>query len=298
MQRVNITEQAAPPRVDRFLIKYLNKSGKSTVYRLLRKKIIRVNGKRIKENYTLEIGDELVIYLADDSFAELREEPKKLSPQNVGIDIVFENDEILILNKPAGVLTHPDKNEYKNTLATKVHLYLAHLCGKTFKPAPIQRLDKNTSGLVLFAKTYGALQEYNKLMRERALGKFYLTVVEGNLRKSGEVKGFLLKDSGRNRVEILSREVPNSLAIHTVYTPLKQIGNFTLVEVELKTGRSHQIRASLSSIGHPIVGDMKYGGKRIGRVRSQLLHAYKLVLPDGQIVENSSVEIDEFLAEL
>jgi 23S rRNA pseudouridine955/2504/2580 synthase len=295
MQRIDITEQEAPQRVDRFLTKYLNKTGKSTVYRLIRKKIIRVNGKRIKENYTLQIGDELVIYLADDSFDELREEPRKISPQKAGLDIVFEDDEILVLNKPVGLLTHPDKLEYKNTLATKVHLYLADLCGKTFKPAPIQRLDKNTSGLVLFAKTYGALQEYNTLMRERKLGKFYQCVVEGRVKKAGEVKGYLIKDHDKNRVSISKIETADSQFVETLFSPIEVFDNYTLLEVELKTGRSHQIRVSLSSIGYPIVGDMKYGGNRSGRYRSQLLHAYKLVLPNGKVITRDSDEILNFI---
>jgi 23S rRNA pseudouridine955/2504/2580 synthase len=251
-----------------------------------------VNGKRIKENYMLQVGDSVAIYLADESFRELRKEPKRLTPQKANLDIVFEDDEILILNKPSGLLTHPDKNEFKNTLATRVHHYLAHLCGKTFKPAPIQRLDKNTSGLVIFAKTYASLQEYNRLMRERALGKFYLTIVKGDLRESGELKGVLTKDSKKNRVTI--KEFGEGFKIETKYTPLQHKNGYTKVEVELLTGRSHQIRATMNYIGFPIVGDIKYGGNRSEGKDSQMLHAWKVELPDGRVFTKESDEIDNF----
>lgn len=292
MISVNITEQEAPQRLDRFLMKYLNKAQKTVVYRLIRKKIVRVNGKRVKENHMLEPGDTLALYLAEDSFAELREEPVRHSAEEVNLDVVFEDDEILIVNKPIGLLTHPDKSEYKNTLATRVQIYLEHLCGKTFRPAPIQRLDKNTSGLVLFAKTYHALQEYNAYMRERKLGKFYITVVKGELSKGGEVRGVLVKDERKNRVSI--QPEGRGLPIHTKYKPLEFKNGYTRVEVELLTGRSHQIRASMNYAGFPIVGDLKYGGKRSEGEKAQLLHAWKLVLPDGREFTSSSEKIDQF----
>ncbi len=292
MISVDITEQEAPQRVDRFLNKYLNLAPKSVVFRLLRKKIIRVNGKRVKENHMLEPGDKMSIYLADDSFAELREVRQQLTPEKAELDIVFEDDDILILNKPVGLLTHPDKNEYKNTLATRVHYYLEHLCGKTFRPAPIQRLDKNTSGLVLFAKTYAASQKYNELMRERKLGKFYITIIKGELKKSGEVRGVLVKDHVKNKVTI--QQSGKGLPIHTKYRPLEFKNGYTKVEVELLTGRSHQIRASMNYINFPIVGDLKYGGTRRDGERHQLLHAWKLRLDDGREFSSESESITEF----
>ncbi len=296
MISVDITEQEAPQRLDRFLMKYMNKATKSVVFRLIRKKIIRVNGKRVKENHMLEPGDTMAIYLADDSFAELREEEEIMKAEDSKLDIVFEDDDILIVNKPVGLLTHPDKNEYKKTLSTMVLYYLAHLCGKTFKPAPIQRLDKNTSGLILFAKTYDSLKLYNEYMRERKLGKFYITVVKGNLRSSGEVKGVLLKDERKNKVSITPDG--HGQKIHTKYKPLEEKAGHTKVEVELLTGRSHQIRASMNYAGYPIIGDIKYGGKKQDGDHGQLLHAWKLVLPDGREFTSESDKISDFWNEL
>lgn len=288
MIKIELTAQEAPQRVDRFLLKYLNQATKTVVFRLIRKNIVRVNGKRIKENHKLQIGDVLALYLSDDSFRELRKEPKRVSPQKANLDIVHEDDEILIVNKPTGLLTHPDAMEYKNTLATRVQHYLSHLSGKTFTPAPIQRLDKNTSGLVLFAKTYSSLQHYNMLMRERKLGKRYLTIVEGVVSKAGTVQGYLTKDEKRNKVQLSSVETPGSKKVHTDFKPLEIKANHTLLEIDLKTGRSHQIRISLASIGHPILGDKKYGGKPYKNIYYQLLHAYKLIMPNGDTYEAPS----------
>ena len=293
MKELILTNQEAPQRVDRFLVKYLNQASKGTVHKLLRKKAIKVNGKRIKENFMLSVDDVMQIFLADDTFATLREEPKKVSAEEVDLDVVYEDSEILVLNKPVGLLTHPDKNEYKNTLATKVLYYLADLVGKTFKPAPIQRLDKNTSGLVLFAKTYESLKEYNIYMRERKIGKRYITVVEGNVKSSGEVKGFLTKDERTNRVT-LSETEGEGVFVHTKYNPIKYQSGYTLCEIELLTGRSHQIRASLSWIGFPIVGDAKYGGRKVAGYPYQLLHAWKLILPNGNKIERKSSDIERF----
>jgi 23S rRNA pseudouridine955/2504/2580 synthase len=291
MISIDITEQEAPQRLDRFLMKYLNQAKKSVIFRLIRKKIIRVNGKRVKENHMLQPGDTMAIYLADESFAELREEPQKLTARESKLDIVYEDDDILIVNKPVGMLTHPDKNEYKKTLATLVLYYLADLCGKTFNPAPIQRLDKNTSGLILFAKTYESLKLYNELMRERKLGKYYITIVKGNMTEGGEVKGFLTKDEVENKVTI-TLEGPG-LAIHTKYQPLEVKRGYTKVEVELLTGRSHQIRASMNCAGFPIVGDTKYGGKKMVE-HGQFLHAWKLILADERVFTCESEKISTF----
>lgn len=297
MKSITITKNEADQRLDRFLLKYLNNTTRTNVYKLIRKKVFKVNGVRVKEDYFLRESDELCIYLHDDTLNSLMKEIETIKPDESGLDIVYEDSDILIVNKPKGMLTHPDKDEYKNTLATIVQYYLADYCTRTFRPAPVHRLDKNTSGLVIFAKNYESLKRFNAYMRERQIQKYYLTVVEGHLTGYGEVKGHLVKDEVKNKVQILEGSQDDSKFCHTKYRSLKQFKGYTLVEVELLTGRSHQIRASMAYLGHPIVGDLKYGGKRAADFNSQLLHAYKLVL-EGTVYTSESEEIETFIRNL
>lgn len=298
MRQIIIGEDAANQRLDRYLSKYLNNTTRSNIFKLIRKKVFKVNGARIKdEDFFLKLGDVLEIYLADETLETLIKPIEVVKPENSGLEIVYEDDAILVVNKPKGLLTHPDKDEFKNTLATKVQYYLKHLCTATFRPAPVHRLDKNTSGLVIFAKTYEALKKMNEIMRDRQIEKYYLCVVEGRLTESGEVKGYLVKDEMKNRVRILKHDVDEAKFCHTRFKPLTVFDHFTLVEVELLTGRSHQIRATMQSVGHPIVGDVKYGAKRRKDVPNQLLHSYKLIF-DGETYEAPSKEIDGFIKAL
>jgi 23S rRNA pseudouridine955/2504/2580 synthase len=295
MKKIDITKNESEQRLDRFLLKYFNNTTRSNIYKLIRKKVFKVNGKRMTdENYFLQEGDVLEMFISDESMNAMMKEFIPYKPEKLGLDIVFEDEEILVLNKPKGLLTHPDKSEYKNTLATMVHFYLRDLCTNTFRPAPVHRLDKNTSGVVIFAKTYESLKKYNALMREREVEKYYICVVEGHLRKPGEVKGYLIKDELQNKVRIVTRDSDEAKFCHSKYKPLKQFGDYTLVEVELLTGRSHQIRASMQLLGHPIVGDLKYGGHRVDDLNNQLLHSNKIII-ESRTFEASSKEIDAFI---
>lgn len=291
MHSITIGPNEKEQRIDRFLCKYLNGSTKGNIFKLIRKKLIRINGERTKENYKLVEGDVLTIRLSDESLAQLMPEKKTITADSADLTIVHEDDEILIVEKPVGLLTHPDKTEYKKTLATRVQLYLRDLCTRTFRPAPVHRLDKNTSGLVIFAKTYEALQAINASMRGRAIEKYYLTIVEGNITKEGSIKGWVTKDEARNKVTLHKRKIPNSLEVHTDYHPLESTGEYTLCEVTLHTGRPHQIRVSMASIGHPIAGDYKYGGTQLEGNYSQLLHAWRVVL-NGKSYQKRSTTID------
>lgn len=295
MKKIEITKNEAEQRLDRFLLKYFNNTTRSNIYKLIRKKVFKVNGKRItNEEYFLQENDILEIYLSDESVEAMIKPFVPVKPEKIGLDIVYEDDEILVLNKPKGVLTHPDKTEYKNTLATMVHFYLRDLCTNTFRPAPVHRLDKNTSGVVIFAKTYDALKKMSAMMRERDVEKFYICVVHGHLDKAGEVKGYLIKDEIQNKVRIVKKDSDEAKYCHSKYRPLEHFGAFTLVEVELLTGRSHQIRASMQLIGHPIVGDYKYGGKKVDGHTNQLLHSNRMVI-DGRVFEAKSAEIEAFI---
>lgn len=297
MKTIEITNDAANQRLDRYLSKYLNNTTRSNIYKLIRKKVFKVNGVRVKEDYFLKLGDQLEIYLADDTLDGLIKPYKAVTPEKVGLDIVYEDESILVVNKPKGMLTHPDQDEYKNTLATIVQFYLRDLCTNTFRPAPVHRLDKNTSGIVIFAKTYDALKHYNALMRERDIEKYYLCVVEGVVKHAGEVNGYLIKDEIKNTVKILKSHQDDAKLISTKYRPIKSFQKFSLLEVQLITGRSHQIRASMQWIGHPIVGDLKYGGSRFKGVENQLLHSYKIKV-GSQVFESQSKEIDAFIEKL
>ncbi|MDK2919379.1 MAG: rRNA pseudouridine synthase [Candidatus Petromonas sp.] len=298
MREIIVGENEANQRLDRFLLKYLNKSTRGNVFKLLRKKVIKVNNKKKKENYYLKLNDKIQFFLSDEALEELRQEEEMVLSKNVNLDIVYEDDEILVVNKPKGLLTHPNKNEYKKTLTTRVQTYLNHLATRTFKPASVNRLDRNTSGLILFCKTYDALKKYNKMMRNREIKKYYICIVHGRVKRKGEIKGYLDKDHQKNIVKIREDNSDGKgRFIHTRYKPLEYIKNYTLLEVEILTGRTHQIRASLSKIGHPIVGDTKYGGKKVKNVTTQVLHAYKLIVGDKIIVKDSD-EIKDIIGKL
>lgn len=294
MKSLTIGKNEDGQRLDRFLLKYLNNSSRSNIFKLIRKKVFKVNGVKVKEEYFLKEGDVLEIFLSDETLAGLITEEAPVTAEEADLNIIYEDEEILVVHKPKDLLTHPDKNEYKKTLASFVQIYLKHLSTRTFKPAPIHRLDKNTSGVVVFAKTYDALKRYNEMMRNREIQKYYQCVVHGKVTEAGEVIGYLTKDEASNKVSLSAQSDDEAKYCHTKYRPMQQLGNYTLLEVELLTGRSHQIRASMAYIGHPIVGDSKYGGKRMKSVESQLLHGYKVVINDRSFTCESE-EIQAFI---
>jgi 23S rRNA pseudouridine955/2504/2580 synthase len=293
MKEIIIGSNEKDQRLDRFLMKYLNDSTRGNIFKLLRKKVIKVNGGKKDPEYFLAEGDVLQIYLADETMNTLMKEERVFESEELDLDIVYEDEEILIVDKPYGLLTHPDQTEYSNTLSTKVLKYLKAYSTRTFKPASIQRLDKNTSGLVIFCKTYDALKQYNEWMRDRKIDKYYIAVVHGVMSETQEIKGFLVKDSEVNKVSIHEEELPDSKAVNTLIKPLETKRGFTLVEIQLFTGRSHQIRASLELIDHSIVGDVKYGGRRLLGATTQLLHAYKVVV-DSKVYTSQKNRVFDF----
>lgn len=298
MREIVIGKNEAGQRLDRFLSKYLNNSTRNNIYKLIRKKVFKVNDVRIKsEDYFLVEGDIVKIYLSEETLEDLIKEEKVFDADYVGLEIVYEDDDILIVNKPKGLLTHPDKNEYKDTLSSKVQVYLRHLSTRTFKPASIQRLDKNTSGLVMFCKNYDSLKTFNEMMRNRELDKYYIAVVEGIVKEEGRVSGYLEKDENRNKVTLRkNKKRENDKYCDTKYKPIRTINDkYTLMEVQLLTGRAHQIRVSMSYIGHPIVGDSKYGAKSIKKINNQLLHGYKLIINNDSYIKSGKQ--NEFICE-
>ena len=301
MIKLTIGENQGNQRLDRFLKKYFAKAPLSRIYRLIRKDV-KVNGKRRNPETIVMQGDELTIYISPEE-AELLKRPVRQIKAKRQFGIIYEDDNILIVSKPFGLLTHGDSREKKNHLANQVLDYLITTdrydpgCNATFAPAPANRIDRNTTGLVIFGKNAEALKELNAMIRMRgSIGKIYMTIVSGQIRESMHLQGSMTKDEVRNRVSVSPLQEQGK-DMETIITPIeisRQKGLFTLVEAEILTGRTHQIRAQLAAAGHPIIGDSKYGKPTVNAavkeqygLTTQLLHAYKLVFrdcrPDGSL---------------
>lgn len=288
MVKITITKNESSQRLDRFLKKYLKNAPLSHIYKLIRKDL-KVNGKRAKIDTMLEEGDELSLYMSQEQIDQYLK-PKKTNQAKRQFGIAYEDENLIIVEKPFGLLTHGDASEKKNTLANQVCGYLQQKGEynpgreRTFVPSPVNRLDRNTTGLVLFGKNSDSLQVLNKMIRERGqISKQYLTIVAGNMDSPLVLADRMEKDETNNLVKVLPKDDQRGKLMQTVARPLRTKGGFTLVEVELITGRTHQIRAHLEQAGFPIIGDMKYGDRRVNdKVRkrfglnTQLLHAQTL----------------------
>lgn len=301
MKEIVINENEAGQRLDKFLGKLLKEAPASFYYKMLRKKNIVLNGKKATGNEKLAMGDSVKLFLSDETFEKFagKRQTNDLaaSVPNIALEIVYEDHDVLAINKPAGMLSQKAKkedisaNEYilqyllESGTITRESLH-------TFKPSVCNRLDRNTSGILVAGKTLNGLQQMSKAFRERSMEKYYLAIVAGHISKPRRIEGFLKKDGVNNQVTILSEPSNDTKPIITEYRPLKLVGQVTLLEVHLITGRSHQIRAHLASIGHPVIGDTKYGNPRLNReflknagVTHQLLHAYRLFLADGTKIQ-------------
>ena len=301
MKEIVINENEAGQRLDKFLGKLLKEAPASFYYKMLRKKNIVLNGKKATGNEKLTAGDSIKLFLSDETFEKFagKRQTNDLaaSVPNIALEIVYEDHDVLAINKPAGMLSQKAKkedisaNEYilqyllESGTITRESLH-------TFKPSVCNRLDRNTSGILVAGKTLNGLQQLSKAFRERSMEKYYLAIVAGHISKPRRIEGFLKKDEKNNQVTRLSEPSNDAKPIITEYRPLKLVGQVTLLEVHLITGRSHQIRAHLASIGHPVIGDTKYGNPRLNReflknagVTHQLLHAYRLFLADGTKIQ-------------
>ena len=287
-----ITATESGKRLHRYLRMLMPNMPLGQLYKMIDQGRVRVNGKRKKQNYELQAGDEVALLMEEAEFREASRGAQAKKPKFAGvsaaIDVVHEDEELLVVNKPAGLLTHPDRNERKDTLISRVHAYLyrkGELDSAMFLPATANRLDRNTSGLVLIGKTARMLHQLNRWIQSRELGKYYLTVVEGRLTGEGVISGKLVREEKTNRTFVASGQEADEAggkAAETRYRALAAGPAHTLVEAELISGRTHQIRSHFQSIGHPLAGDIKYGGRPIGGVNHQLLHAWRITLPDGR----------------
>lgn len=287
MKQLTIGKNDAGQRLDKFLTKNLPNLPQSLLYKYIRKKRIKVNGKRAEISTRLHEGDVLDLYI-NDEFFEKPEPTYDFLHAGTNLNILFEDENVLVLDKPVGLLAHPDDREYVDTLIGRVKRYLYEKgeydpeAEQSFTPALVNRIDRNTGGIVLAAKNAEALRVLNQKMKDREIHKFYLCAVHGTPKPSqGLLKGYLWKDEKKNRVYIYKDFKPGSKTIETKYRVLKSAENMSLVEVELLTGRTHQIRAHFASIGCPLVGDGKYGNnqnnRKQGGRRKQFLYSYKTV---------------------
>lgn len=294
MKEIKITENEENQRLDKFLLKYFNTAPKSFVYKMLRKKRIKYNGKKGEGSEILKIGDALQLYLAEETMEGFQEE-KVLQRAERHFGIVYEDDNILMVSKPAGLLCHPEKSTDTDTLIDQVLYYLSQKGQYTpskensFTPALCNRLDRNTGGIVIAGKNLKAVQEINRVIAERKLKKYYITMVRGEFTQEKELFGYHIKDEATNQVRVLKKETEGATKIYTNVKPIATKDKFSLLEIDLITGKSHQIRAHLKAMGYPVIGDRKYGEERFNKqfkekygLNNQFLFAYRVLWQDDE----------------
>ena len=285
MKEFIITKNDASLRLDKFITKNCPTLPSSLMFKYIRTKRIKVNGKRAEISTRLKEGDTVSAYINDEFFVKLAPTYDFLSAP-YSLDIVYEDENILLVDKKQGLLVHPDKNEYGDTLIARIQHYLYEKGEydpedeNSFCPALANRIDRNTGGIVIAAKNAEALRILCDKIKYREIDKRYLTVVHGvPKQKSATLEGFLEKNEDKNKVYLSNKKTDFNKTIKTKYTLLASKNNLSLLEVELITGRTHQIRAHMSSIGHPLLGDGKYGklkdDKKLG-FNKQALYSYKL----------------------
>ncbi|NLL81882.1 MAG: RluA family pseudouridine synthase [Tissierellia bacterium] len=288
MREIIVDKNESNQRLDRFLKKYLANATQGFIYKMLRKKNIKLNGKKANPEDTIIEGDLIQLFLSDETihkFIAIKEEIKS----NLIPSIIYEDENIILINKNVGILSHGAGGAYEENVVDSMISYLIEKgeyiprLEKTFTPAICNRLDRNTSGIVIGAKNYQSLKIINQAIKEKSVRKFYKTIVKGKIKKDFLSEAYLSKDDERNIVNVSNVEFEDSKKIETFIKVIKTNEEYSLLEIELITGRTHQIRSHLNSLGYPVIGDRKYGDNKVNKLfnkkyelDNQWLHGYRI----------------------
>ena len=305
MRELTVKAGESGQRLDKYLAKYLKEAPKSFLYKMLRKKNITLNGRKADGSEKLQAEDCVRLFLAEETLEKFM--GTQTEAHTCSLDVIYEDDHVLFINKPVGMLSQKaDKKDI-----SLVEYLTGYLLEKgaltredllTFHPSVCNRLDRNTSGIVAAGKTMAGLQTLSGAFKDRSLHKYYLALATGRVEHPSYIKGYLWKNERTNKVTVTREPKKDALPIETRMRPLSYsgTGDCTLLEVELLTGRTHQIRSHLASIGHPIIGDAKYGSREVNeayrkkyRVTSQLLHAWRIEMPsfEGELSYLSGLKL-------
>ena len=286
MREIIIGKNDANQRLDKFLTKRFRTMPQSLLYKYIRKKCVKINNKKCENSTLLKEGDVVKLFIKDEFFENSPIENYEFLKAPDKLDILYEDDNIILMDKKAGVIVHPDKNYHFDSLVARVQHYLYNKGEydpkneNSFTPALANRIDRNTGGIVMACKNAESLRALNEKIKNREIRKLYLCMVQGTLKqKSGILNGYLFKDEKKNKVTIFQKEVPNSKFFKTAYRVIRETNGNSVVEVDLLTGRTHQIRACMAAIGHPLLGDTKYGYRRKNTddvFPYQALYAYRV----------------------
>ncbi len=297
MKQLTVNKNASGQRIDRFLSKTYPELSQGFICKTIRKKDIKVNGKRTEANYKLNEGDIITLYVKDELFEKKKAADDDFLKTDGELSIIYEDENIILVDKAPGLVVHEDNDNTSDTLINRIKNYL-YRKGEykpeeeySFAPALCNRIDRNTGGIVIAAKNAESLRILNQKVKDRELTKLYLCVVNGvPKQKSARLTAYLYKNEKENRVVISDKKTPQNRTIVTAYKVLETRGGESLLEVDLITGRTHQIRAHMAYIGHFLLGDGKYGVNKINKEKGypyQALYSYKLTFnfsTDGGIL--------------